>query len=74
MAHTHINPAYQCHPHGNPDSSVSADRGKLKTNKVVNTGMAARFGVFAQPIFEIDSDIESSDVSKMRKILRVMTR
>ena len=67
MSNTHISPAFHCH--GSADSSVGADRGKLKTKQVVNTGMAARFGVFAQPVFEIDGDIESTDVSKMRKIL-----
>ena len=31
--------------------------------------MAARFGVFAAPVFEIDGDIESGDISRMRKVL-----
>ena len=62
--------ASHCHSHGT--SSVCADHGtnKLKTNKVVNNDMAARFGVFAQPLFEVDGDIESGDISKMRKVLK----
>ena len=62
--------AAHCHSHGT--SSVCADHGtnKLKTNKVVNNDMAARFGVFAQPLFEVDGDIESGDISKMRKVLK----
>ena len=56
-----------CHSHG--ASQICADHGKLKTNKVVNTDMAARFGVFATPSFEIDGDIESGDISKMRKVM-----
>ena len=69
MSHNHINPALQCNPHGAASSQVCADKGKLRTNPVKNASMAARFGVFAQPVFEIDGDIESGDISKMKKVL-----
>ena len=63
-------PAVQSpHCHSHSGSSVCGEHGKLKTNKVVNTGMAARFGVFATPTFEIDGEIESGDISKMQKVL-----
>ena len=56
-----------CHPHSG--ATVCGEHGKLKTNKVANTGMAARFGVFATPTFEIDGEIESGDIAKMQKVL-----
>ena len=69
MSHSHANPPQHCNPHGNPGSQVCGESGKLKTNKVSNSLMAARFGVFAQPLFEVDGDLESADISKMRKVL-----
>ena len=66
-----FNPAAQtshCHPHG-ASGQVCADNGKLKTITVNNPDMAARFGVFAQPTFEIDGEVDSGDISKMKKVL-----
>ena len=62
-------PTPHCHPHSGAPTAVCGQSGKLKTNKVANTDMAARFGVFAAPVFEIDGDIESGDISRMRKVL-----
>ena len=69
MFQSHVNPVFHCNPHAGAAAQVCADRGKLKTNPVAKSLMAARFGVFTQPGFEIDGDLESGDISKMKKVL-----
>ena len=51
---------------GNP---LCGDRGKTKAHKVPNSTMAARLGILAQPIFEVDGNFEDVDMSKLTKIL-----
>ena len=50
-------------------NQLCADKGKHLTHTVVNSHMASRFGVFAQPVFEIPGDASEVDMSKMHKIM-----
>ena len=48
---------------------LSADKGKMLTHRVTNTHMASRFGIFAQPVFEVPGDVTEVDMSKMQKVM-----
>ena len=69
LSHSPTPSPYHCSPHGAPGAPSCGEKGKLKTNQVTNSAMAARFGVSAQPMYEIVGDLESGDISKMAKVL-----
>ena len=49
---------------------LTGEKGKTLSHKVDNPEMAARLGVFAQPTFSVDGDLENvENLSKLRKIL-----
>ena len=49
---------------------ITGERGKALSSSVDNPEMAARLGVFAQPTFRVDGNLENcGDLSKLRKIL-----
>ena len=57
-----------CNAHGS-SPNLSADHGRTLTHSVVNSHMASRLGVFAQPMFEITGDVTNSNLSKLSKIM-----
>ena len=49
---------------------ITGEKGKALSSSVDNPEMAARLGVFAQPTFRVDGNLENcGDLSKLRKIL-----
>ena len=49
---------------------ITGEKGKALSSSVDNPEMAARLGVFAQPTFHVDGNLENcGDLSKLRKIL-----
>ena len=68
MGHTHSHASTHCNPFSAPNT-VSADKGRPVAHKTANADMAARFGVMAQPLFELGGNLEDIDMAKMRKIM-----
>ena len=62
--------AANCNPFGASGAQVCGEKGRPVVSKVSNTDMAARFGVLAQPLFELEGNLENlADMHKMRKIM-----
>ena len=74
MGHGHVPPAlasnpYSTSPYATP-CALGADKGSRPlAHKVTNAGMASRFGVLAQPLFEVTGSLEGVDMAKMAKIM-----
>ena len=63
------NPLIHNH-YGGSLPQLTGERGKALSSSVDNPEMAARLGVFAQPTFRVDGNLENcGDLSKLRKIL-----
>ena len=74
MGHGQVPPALASNPYSPSPYSTSfplgADRGSRPlAHKVTNAGMASRFGVLAQPLFEVSGSLEGVDMAKMAKIM-----
>ena len=74
MGHGQVPPALASNPYSPAPYStpfpLGADRGSRPlAHKVTNAGMASRFGVLAQPLFEVTGSLEGVDMAKMAKIM-----
>ena len=70
LGHGHVPPALAGSPYSTSPHQLCGEKGSRPlAHKVTNAGMASRFGVLAQPLFEVSGSLEGVDMAKMAKIM-----